>query len=93
MWRRDVRPPSDSKIPNKKPAADGSARAFRFLRRWLYASDLPDVSNDQNEFLSQGPQPYSSPCTGGATVFEGGFPAALAGCGKLTVVGAGCCSA
>jgi hypothetical protein len=26
-WRRDVRPPSDSKIPKKKPAADFSARA------------------------------------------------------------------
>jgi hypothetical protein len=28
----DVRPPSDSRIPNKKPAADFSARALQFLR-------------------------------------------------------------
>jgi len=27
MWRRHVRPPYDSKIPMKKPAADFSARA------------------------------------------------------------------
>ena len=26
----DVRPPSDSRIPNKKPAADFSARALQF---------------------------------------------------------------
>jgi hypothetical protein len=32
MWRRDVRPPSDSKIPMKKPAADFSARASDILR-------------------------------------------------------------
>jgi hypothetical protein len=28
MWRRDVRPPSDSSTQQKKPAADFSARAF-----------------------------------------------------------------
>src|SRR5260370_36869743 len=32
MWRRDVRPPSDSKIPMKKPAADFSVRASDVLR-------------------------------------------------------------
>jgi hypothetical protein len=59
MGRRDVRPPSDSKISNedakendgkkmmvkKKPAADFSARARRFLRWCRYAPDLPDGSN------------------------------------------------
>jgi len=32
MWRRGVRPPSDSRISMKKPAADFSARASDFLR-------------------------------------------------------------
>jgi hypothetical protein len=32
MWRRDLRPPSDSKIPMKKPAADVSARASDVLQ-------------------------------------------------------------
>jgi hypothetical protein len=59
MGRRDVRPPSDSKNSNedakendgkkmmvkKKPAADFSARARRFLRWCRYAPDLPDGSN------------------------------------------------
>src|SRR5262245_1356283 len=40
----DVRPPSDSRIQNKKPAADFSARALQFLRWWGYAGDLPDMS-------------------------------------------------
>ncbi|MEH2496314.1 hypothetical protein V1294_002793 [Bradyrhizobium sp. AZCC 1678] len=41
----DVRPPSDSRIKSKKPAADFSARALQFLRWWRYAGDLPDMSN------------------------------------------------
>jgi len=41
----DVRPPSDSRIPNKKPATEFSVRAFAILRRWRYAGDLPDMSN------------------------------------------------
>jgi hypothetical protein len=41
----DVRPPSDSRIPNKKPATDFSVRALRFSRWCHFASDLPDVSN------------------------------------------------
>jgi hypothetical protein len=29
----------------KKPATDFPAQALKFLRRWEYARDLPDVSN------------------------------------------------
>jgi hypothetical protein len=41
----DVRPPSDSRIANKKPATDCSARALRFFAMMAFADDLPGVSN------------------------------------------------
>jgi hypothetical protein len=54
---------------------------------------LPDVSNSlwQRRFTDE--RCHSSPWTGGADILDGGFPAALAGCGELITADACCCAA